>query len=84
MGVPEPVEAAETPAAAAPGAGRIDAEGARLFGVAVHALLEAVGRASLVAEDHIPVRLAMHSGGVELSVIRQFLRHYPGGGAGSA
>ena len=35
------------------------------------ALLEAVGRASLVAEDHIPVRLAMHSGGVELSVIRQ-------------
>lgn len=35
------------------------------------ALLEAVGRAALVAEDHIPVRLAMHSGGVELSVIRQ-------------
>lgn len=35
------------------------------------ALLEAVGRASLVAEDHIPVRLAMNSGGVELSVIRQ-------------
>ena len=35
------------------------------------ALLEAVDRASLVAEDHIPVRLAMHSGGVELSVIRQ-------------
>ncbi len=34
-------------------------------------LLEAVGRAALVAEDHIPVRLAMHSGGVELSVIRQ-------------
>ncbi len=33
--------------------------------------LEAVGRAALVAEDHIPVRLAMHSGGVELSVIRQ-------------
>jgi DNA polymerase III subunit beta len=35
------------------------------------ALLEAVGRAALVAEDHIPVRLAMHGGGVELSVIRQ-------------
>ncbi len=34
-------------------------------------LIEAVGRAALVAEDHIPVRLAMHSGGVELSVIRQ-------------
>lgn len=34
-------------------------------------LLEAVGRAALVAEDHIPVRLAMHGGGVELSVIRQ-------------
>ena len=39
--------------------------------VAKDALLEAVGRAALVAEDHIPVRLAMHSGGVELSVIRQ-------------
>lgn len=35
------------------------------------ALLEAVDRAALVAEDHIPVRLAMHGGGVELSVIRQ-------------
>jgi len=35
------------------------------------AILDAVGRAALVAEDHIPVRLAMHSGGVELSVIRQ-------------
>ncbi len=34
-------------------------------------LLEAVGRASLVAEDHIPVRLSMHEGGVELSVSRQ-------------
>lgn len=34
-------------------------------------LLEAVDRAALVAEDHIPVRLAMHNGGVELSVIRQ-------------
>ncbi len=35
------------------------------------AILDAVGRAALVAEDHIPVRLAMHQGGVELSVIRQ-------------
>ena len=36
------------------------------------ALLEAVGRAALVAEDHIPVR-SRHAwqGGVELSVIRQ-------------
>ena len=34
-------------------------------------LLEAVGRASLVAEDHIPVRLSLHDGGVELSVSRQ-------------
>lgn len=35
------------------------------------ALLEAIGRAALVAEDHIPIRFAMHSGGAELSVIRQ-------------
>ncbi len=35
------------------------------------AFLEAVGRAALVGEDHIPVRLAMQSGGVELSVSRQ-------------
>ncbi len=34
-------------------------------------LLEALGRASLVAEEHIPVRLTLHSGGVELSVSRQ-------------
>ena len=34
-------------------------------------LLDAVGRAALVAEDHIPVRLSLHSGGVELSVSRQ-------------
>ncbi|HSF87364.1 MAG TPA: DNA polymerase III subunit beta [Acidimicrobiia bacterium] len=39
--------------------------------VAKEGLLEAVGRASLVAEDHIPVRLSMHDGGVELSVSRQ-------------
>lgn len=35
------------------------------------ALLDAVGRASLVAEDHIPVRLNLHPGGIELSVTRQ-------------
>ncbi|MGA9597944.1 MAG: DNA polymerase III subunit beta [Acidimicrobiia bacterium] len=35
------------------------------------ALLEAVGRASLVAEDHIPVRLNLGAGGVELTVSRQ-------------
>jgi DNA polymerase-3 subunit beta len=34
-------------------------------------LMDAVGRASLVAEDHIPVRMNLHSGGVELSVSRQ-------------
>ncbi|MEA3502583.1 MAG: DNA polymerase III subunit beta [Actinomycetota bacterium] len=34
-------------------------------------LLDAVGRAALVAEDHIPVRLNLHEGGIELSVIRQ-------------
>jgi DNA polymerase-3 subunit beta len=34
-------------------------------------LLEAVGRSALVAEDHIPVRLAMKDGGVQLSVTRQ-------------
>ncbi len=47
-----------------------DAHSNRLV-VAKDAFLEAVDRAALVAEDHIPVRLAMHSGGVELSVIRQ-------------
>lgn len=39
--------------------------------VAKSLLLDAVARASLVAEDHIPVRLNLHQGGVELSVIRQ-------------
>ena len=39
--------------------------------VAREGLLDAVGRASLVAEDHIPVRMNLHSGGVELSVSRQ-------------
>lgn len=35
------------------------------------ALLEAIDRASLVAEDHIPLRLTLQEGGVELSVTRQ-------------
>jgi len=34
-------------------------------------LLDAIGRASLVAEDHIPVRMNLHDGGVELTVTRQ-------------
>ena len=46
------------------------------------ALQEAVGRASLVAEDHIPVRMGLTAGGVELSVIRQEVgeetEHVPG------
>lgn len=35
------------------------------------ALIDAVGRASLVAEDHIPVRLSLAEGGVGLTVTRQ-------------
>lgn len=46
------------------------------------ALLEALARASLVAEDHIPVRLKLMSGGVEMSVTRQDVggeaEHLPG------
>ncbi len=34
-------------------------------------LLEALGRVTLVAEDHIPVRLNLHDGGVEVAVSRQ-------------
>lgn len=34
-------------------------------------LLEALGRASLVAEDHIPVRLKLSDGGVDIEVTRQ-------------
>jgi DNA polymerase-3 subunit beta len=34
-------------------------------------LLEAIDRAALVAEEHIPVRLQLQEGGVELSVTRQ-------------
>jgi DNA polymerase-3 subunit beta len=45
-------------------------------------LLEAIGRASLVAEDHIPIRLQLQQGGVELSVTRQDVggetEHVPG------
>lgn len=45
-------------------------------------LLDALGRASLVAEDHIPVRLKMAEGGVEVTVIRQDVggevEHIPG------
>ena len=35
------------------------------------AIIEAVDRASLVAEDHIPLRLALQDDGVELTVTRQ-------------
>jgi DNA polymerase-3 subunit beta len=34
-------------------------------------LLQAIDRASLVAEDHIPIRLQLQEGGAELSVTRQ-------------
>lgn len=34
-------------------------------------LIEALGRASLVAEDHIPVRLDLGDGGMEVTVTRQ-------------
>ena len=33
--------------------------------------LEAIDRASLVAEDHIPIRITLQDGGIELSVTRQ-------------
>lgn len=39
--------------------------------VAKTAILDAVDRASLVAEDHIPVRMEMSDGGVDISVTRQ-------------
>lgn len=35
------------------------------------ALLDAIDRASLVAEDHIPIRITLQDGGIELSVTRQ-------------
>ena len=39
--------------------------------VAKEGFLEAVGRAALVAEDHIPVRLRLADGGVQMSVSRR-------------
>ena len=39
--------------------------------VAKEDILAAIDRASLVAEDHIPVRLEMSDGGVDISVTRQ-------------
>jgi DNA polymerase-3 subunit beta len=51
-------------------------------------LLEALGRASLVAEDHIPVRLRLMDGGVEVTVTRQDVggesEHIPGEFQGEA
>lgn len=45
-------------------------------------LLEALGRVTLVAEDHIPVRLKLMEGGVEVAVTRQDVggetEHLPG------
>lgn len=52
------------------------------------ALLEALGRVSLVAEDHIPVRLTLREGGIEITVTRQDVggeaEHLPGDYAGEA
>ncbi len=39
--------------------------------VSREAMMDAVDRASLVAEDHIPVRLELSDGGVDISVTRQ-------------
>lgn len=39
--------------------------------VSKEAMIDAVDRASLVAEDHIPVRLELGDGGVDVSVTRQ-------------
>ncbi len=39
--------------------------------LAKEGLLEALGRASLVAEDHIPVRMRLMEGGAEITVTRQ-------------
>ena len=55
--------------------------------LAKEALLEALGRASLVAEDHIPVRMRLMEGGAELTVTRQDVggeaEHLPGDYEGS-
>jgi DNA polymerase-3 subunit beta len=39
--------------------------------VSKEAMMDAIDRASLVAQDHIPVRLELSDGGVDVSVIRQ-------------
>ncbi len=56
--------------------------------VAKTGLLDALGRASLVAEDHIPVRLRLMEGGVEVTVTRQDVggetEHLPGEYQGEA
>jgi DNA polymerase-3 subunit beta len=50
-------------------------------------LLDALGRVTLVAEDHIPVRLKLLDGGVEVTVTRQDVggesEHIPGEFTGS-
>jgi DNA polymerase-3 subunit beta len=50
-------------------------------------LLEALGRAALVAEDHIPVRVTMSDGGAEMTTTRQDVggevEHIPGTFKGS-
>ncbi len=55
--------------------------------LAKEALLEALGRASLVAEDHIPVRMRLMEGGAEITVTRQDVggeaEHLPGDYEGS-
>lgn len=55
--------------------------------VSKEGLLEALGRVSLVAEDHIPVRLNLTEGGVEITVSRQDVggesEHLPGKFTGS-
>lgn len=55
--------------------------------VSKEGLLDALGRVSLVAEDHIPVRLNLTAGGVEIAVSRQDVggesEHLPGEFSGS-
>ncbi len=50
-------------------------------------LLDALGRVTLVAEDHIPVRLNLMDGGIEVSVTRQDvggeIEHLPGDYSGT-
>ena len=53
-----------------------------LFEHVERGLLDALGRVTLVAEDHIPVRLKLMEGGVEVAVTRQDVggetEHLPG------